>query len=119
MHEEEPIEVYYDGACPVCSAAASSWRRDSLRAGLALHPLEGELPDDAPSRDRLRTEIHVRHAGRWLKGASALYEVYRRLPRGRPMALLLRVGLALGIADPLYRFVARHRMHVPLPRRRG
>jgi hypothetical protein len=39
------------------------------------------------------------------------------------MALIVRVGIAVGVAEPLYRLIARHRAHLPTlltpPGRRG
>ena len=118
---DEPLDVFYDGACDLCRAAAESWRQSDGQGRLSLHPLQAELPDDAPDRGQLAAVIHVRSASGWQGGARALLAIYRRLPRGRLVACLLRLGIALGIADPIYRLVARHRTHLPAvlhPRKR-
>ncbi len=110
---DERLEVYYDGTCELCRAAADAWRRDDSARRLDLQPLQAELPLDAPQRSRLEEEIHVRDGSGWHSGARAILAIYRRLPGGWLPALLLRAGIALGIADPVYRLIARHRAHLP------
>ena len=110
---KEPLEVYYDGDCDLCSAAAKTWRRTDQHARLEFRPLQGDLPAGAPGRARLEQAIHVHGPEGWQSGAKALLAIYRRLPGGRLPATILSLGIALGIADPLYRLVARHRAHLP------
>ena len=110
---DERLEVYYDGTCELCCAAADAWRREDSGRCLDLQPLQAELPPDAPDRSRLEEAIHVRDSSGWHSGARAVLAIYRRLPGGWLPALLLRAGIALGIADPVYRLIARHRAHLP------
>lgn len=110
---DEPLDVFYDGACSLCTAAAQNWRQGDTQGVLRLHPLQAELPHDAPDRSQLEAAIHVRTQDGWQTGARALLAIYRRLPGGRLPATFLRLGIALGIAEPLYRLVARHRAHLP------
>lgn len=116
LADNDRLAVYYDGACPLCSAAADGWRSGADRSGLVLCPLqEFAPPKDGPSSEDLQRAIHVHGPDGWLSGAHALRAVYRRLGN-RPMTALLTLGIALGVADPVYRLLARHRTHVPLPR---
>ena len=110
---DERLEVFYDGTCKLCRAAADAWRREDSGWHLDLRPLQADLPPDAPDRSRLEEAIHVRDGSGWHSGARAILAIYRRLPGGRLPALLLRAGIALGIADPIYRLIARHRAHLP------
>lgn len=111
--ENTDLTVYFDGACPICTAAADGWREGADAAGLVLMPVqEATRAPDMPNREALMTEIHVHSKDGWLRGARALRAVYRRLGN-RPMAALLSIGIALGLADPVYRLVARFRMHLP------
>ena len=111
----EPLDVFYDGACPLCVAAARSWREGEQAGLLCLRPLQGDLPPGAPDRSLLSREIHAHGPSGWLSGARALLAVYHRLtgPGAAAMALALRLGIAVGVADPLYRLLARHRSHLP------
>ncbi len=119
VEDRDRVTVYYDGECPICTAAADGWRPGAKVYGLELVALQDAPPlEGGPSEEQLRAAIHVYGEGGWLRGAKALQAVYRRLGN-RPMAALLTIGIALGLADPVYRLVARHRMHIPLPRRRG
>lgn len=114
------LDVFYDGDCRLCQAAADAWQEGDAKERLRLQPMQGPLPVDAPAPAELSAEIHVHGDEGWLHGARAIQAIYKRLPGGWPVALALRIGIALGIADPLYRFVARHR-HLPsvLLRRRA
>ncbi|MDA8346619.1 MAG: DUF393 domain-containing protein [Thermaerobacter sp.] len=117
MADAEQLTVYYDGTCPICTSAADGWRKDADACGLVLLPLQdAQEPPDGPTKQQLLTAIHVQGPDGWLRGAKALRAVYRRLGNW-PMTLLLTLGIAFGIADPLYRLVARYRMHLPVPRR--
>ncbi len=110
---DEHLDVYYDGTCDLCQTAAEAWRRGDFDGQLHLQPLQAELPAGSPDRGRLESEIHVRGRDGWQSGARAILAIYRRLPGGKLPALLLRLGIALGVADPIYHFVARHRAHLP------
>jgi predicted DCC family thiol-disulfide oxidoreductase YuxK len=117
MSDRDLMTVYYDGECPVCTAAAESWRHKANVDRLEIVALQDAPPlAGGPSDEDLRTAIHVRGKDGWLRGAKALLAVYRQLGN-RPMATLLAVGIAFGVADPIYRLIARHRMQIPLPRR--
>ena len=115
------LAVYYDGDCRLCQAAADAWREVDRTGRLDLRPLQEPLPADAPAPAELSAEIHVHGDTGWLHGARAILAIYERLPGGWPVSLALRLGIALGVADPIYRFVARHRQHLPavLLRRRA
>ncbi len=121
--QHDRLEVFYDGSCALCRTTAHAWQREDVEGRLLLRPLQEALPSDAPDRGLLELEIHVRSAEGWQSGAKALLAIYRRLPRGQLMALIVRVGIAVGVAEPLYRLIARHRAHLPTlltpPGRRG
>ncbi len=118
MPTNDHLTVYYDGTCPICTAAADGWREGADEKGLVLQPLQDARPlQGGPSLEQLETAIHVQGPEGWLRGARALRAVYARLGN-RPMALLLSLGIAIGIAEPIYALVARHRMHLPSGRRR-
>ncbi len=109
---DEPLDIFHDRACHLCSVAADIWRQGDRRGRLRLRPLQEPLPDDAPGPGRLEAAIHVRGRSGWQSGARALLAIYRRLPGGSAAACLLRIGIALGVADRIYRLPARHRAHL-------
>lgn len=118
MFDQDEMTVFYDGDCPVCAAAAESWQPGAGSRGLKVIALQ-DAPDrdGGPTDEDLREAIHVHAKGGWLRGARALLAVYRRLGN-RPMTMLLSLGVALGVADPIYNLVARNRMHIPILRRK-
>lgn len=118
MSTSDDMKVYYDGSCPICTAAANGWQDRADEKGIVLQLLQdATLEAGEPTRQELESAIHVRSAGGWLRGARALRAIYERLGN-RPMTLLLSVGIALRIADPIYALIARHRMHLPFLGRR-
>lgn len=119
MEGHDPVEVYYDAQCPLCAAAAEALAGRDALGSLRLLPTHA-APPGAPSEEAMLHRIHVRAQGRWLSGARGLERALRELPGTRALRALIRAGLWLGVAEPIYDCVARHRMHLgPFIRRTG
>lgn len=111
ISDEDPVEVYYDAGCPLCTAAAGALSEQDSLGALRLLPTQA-APPEAPPAVAMLQRIHVRAEGRWLSGARALERALRELPGTRALRLLIRLGLALHVAEPVYDLVARHRLHL-------
>lgn len=113
MHEDAPVEVYYDAECPLCTAAAKALSGGGHSTGLRFLPTQA-APPGSPDPQELLRRIHVHADGRWLNGARALERALRETPRHQGLRLLLRLGIALRVADPIYDLLARNRQHLGL-----
>ncbi|MDT8898680.1 DUF393 domain-containing protein [Thermanaerothrix sp. 4228-RoL] len=105
------LYVFYDGACSLCTRIARllqklDWRRRlvllSFRAPgvIATYGLD-------PARAEARLQVQV--AGRTLEGIAAVEAVAARLPLLWPLWPWIVLVRRLGIGDPIYDWVARHR----------
>lgn len=108
---EAPLQVFFDGACPRCSALAA--REASRNAAIVwrdLNTSETELRaagiDPAAALARLHA---VDETGRVRSGAAALAAIWRRNPRRRWLAPLVTLPLLRGLAEHAYDLVARSR----------
>jgi predicted DCC family thiol-disulfide oxidoreductase YuxK len=118
VEHREPIEVFYDGECRLCTASRA-WAegRDSERR-LAFKDLNdpaavGAVPIPP---ERLREAMWVRlPEGKLASGFYGWLEILHVLPWWRLVAGLLRLPPLQWIGPAVYRLVARHR-HL-LPRR--
>lgn len=111
MTDSDAVEIYYDSQCLLCSAAAGALAGKDTLGSLRLLPTEDAPPDAPPAHAMLR-RIHVRADGQWLSGARALERAMRELPGTRLMRLVIRLGLFMHVADPIYDLIARNRMHL-------
>jgi predicted DCC family thiol-disulfide oxidoreductase YuxK len=108
-----PIEVFYDGSCPICTTEMKALARRDGGVRLALtdcSPTEF-APDtpDAPSRAQLMHRIHARDAqGRWLRGVDVFVAAYDAAGFHRT-ARVLACRRLRPLLDRLYGVVADHR----------
>jgi predicted DCC family thiol-disulfide oxidoreductase YuxK len=93
--------VIYNDTCPICSREVAAYARAATRAGADLD-FQGldAAPSHGLSRDVAARRFHVVSDGRTVGGVEAFAEVWRRLPRWRWIAALVR----LPIVEPLARF---------------
>ncbi|MEM7074918.1 MAG: DUF393 domain-containing protein [Pseudomonadota bacterium] len=100
------ITVYYDGACPLCSAEIAHYaRRDE--AG-AVHFEDISREDADPGRGLSRADalarFHARRAdGTLLSGAAAFAELWRLTPGWRWLGRLARLPGLTPLMDMAYR----------------
>jgi predicted DCC family thiol-disulfide oxidoreductase YuxK len=100
MPETSRTEVYYDGACPVCSREIATYRRAAGAEALCF--VDVSQPDAALApgltREAALARMHVRRAdGSMASGAAAFAALWSALPR---WAWLGRVA-ALPIVAPV------------------
>jgi predicted DCC family thiol-disulfide oxidoreductase YuxK len=100
MEHAARTEVYYDGACPVCSREIATYRRAEGAEGLRF--VDVSCPDATLAPDLTREDalarMHVRRAdGSLVSGAAAFAALWSALPR---WAWLGRIA-ALPVVAPL------------------
>jgi predicted DCC family thiol-disulfide oxidoreductase YuxK len=111
----EATIVLYDHSCPMCRTEMQRLKQRDSRDRLRLVDASAADFDAAAwgfDRRALMQALHVRTAdGRWLKAMDAIRHVYRQVGLGW---LLAPTGWPLlrGLADRLYRLLARHRYRI-------
>lgn len=110
-----PTLVFYDGACPVCSAEMTMLRRWDDAGRLTL--IDIAVPDfDAAawpvSLAAMNAALHIRLPdGTWQKGMAATRHLYRAVGRGWMLAFTGWPLLAR-MFDRFYAWFARHRIAI-------
>jgi len=115
-----PIEVFYDGSCPICTTEMKALARRDGGVRLALTDCSPEgfrvAAADAPARAVLMHRIHARDAeGRWLRGIDVFVAAYDAAGFHRTARVLASPCLR-PLLDRLYGVIADHRR--PLAARR-
>lgn len=107
--------VFYDGACPVCSAETQRLRRWDRAQRLALIDITARDFDAAAwpvSVATMNALLHIRLPdGTWQKGMSAVRHLYRTLGRGW-MITFTGWPLLADLFDRAYAWFARHRLPI-------
>jgi predicted DCC family thiol-disulfide oxidoreductase YuxK len=109
---DPPVEVFYDGSCPLCSAEIGLYRRRDGTGALGFTDISApgaDLPEGL-SRPRAMARFHVRVAdGRVLSGAAAFAELWRHVPSWRWLARLAALPGMLWAMERGYRLFLRLR----------
>jgi predicted DCC family thiol-disulfide oxidoreductase YuxK len=108
-----PIEVFFDGACPVCAREIAFYRDRPGAEGLcwvdAAQAGPGALAPGL-TREAALARLHVRRAdGSLVSGAAAFAEIWRRVPGFRWLGRLLGVPPLGLVAEWGYRGFLRVR----------
>jgi predicted DCC family thiol-disulfide oxidoreductase YuxK len=100
--------LYYDGACPVCSAEMGKLARFS-RGRIELKNIH-ELDDDAGlDKDKLLSRLHLRTAeGEWVTGLKANIRAWHHTPF-RHLWRVLDWPLIRPVSQRCYEYWLRHR----------
>jgi demethoxyubiquinone hydroxylase (CLK1/Coq7/Cat5 family) len=105
--------VYYDGACPVCSAEIATYRRMPGAEQLRWVDAAACGPDDLGpglQRQDALARMHMRRAdGTLVRGAAAFVEIWSALPRWRWLARMARLPGVLPLLERGYRGFLRVR----------
>lgn len=105
------LRTFYNGACPVCHAGMTEYRRRSDAAGLPLafcdaaqNPGEAAAHDVTPEQ-ALRRLYAVDGEGRLYRGFDAMLAVWQRVPRTRWLARSFGNRATKGVSAWLYEHV--------------
>jgi predicted DCC family thiol-disulfide oxidoreductase YuxK len=115
-----PLQVFYDGACPLCSREIDHYRRQDRRG--RLETVDISAPGFAPerygiARDAFMAELHaIDREGTVYRGVAAFRAIWLAFPEKtvyRFMARLVGLPLVEPLARQAYRLFARLRPHLP------
>jgi predicted DCC family thiol-disulfide oxidoreductase YuxK len=101
------VTVWHDGGCPLCAREIALMRRLDRRGAINFVDVT-ELSTVCPrSRSELLTRFHAREEGALgggpiLSGAAAFAAMWRAIPLLRPLGLLARNAVVLGLLERLY-----------------
>ncbi len=109
---KQTTEVFYDGACGLCTASRDWAKRRDVQGLLVFRDAGGPGATDGLPVDlqRRRREMLVRLPdGQLVGGFAGWLAVLRVLPRWHAIAGVLALPPLRWLGPPLYRLVARHR----------
>ncbi|MGB0498068.1 MAG: thiol-disulfide oxidoreductase DCC family protein [Rubricella sp.] len=96
-------EVFYDGACPICSREIAMWKGARGMDDVAFRDIAEEDLPEGFDRETLLARFHVRReSGEVVAGAAAFLALWRRSPWFRPLAILLDRQPFLWMLDRAY-----------------
>lgn len=104
MTDVPRLTVYHDGACPLCQREIGVMRRLDRRGAInfvdvADPAMAGLCPIDPAD---LLARFHAMENGTLLSGAAAFAAMWRAIPLLRPLGLIARVPLILGLLERAY-----------------
>ncbi len=105
----EPIEILYNGRCPICSAEIAQYRKQAERADapvafVDLH--DATLSEWGLSTEQATRRFHARKDGQIISGFPAFLILWGELPRMRGLARVMSLPGLHQIADFGYNYVA-------------
>ena len=106
MNNNEPVTVYYDGACHLCRFEIAHYNRQN-KDGCVLF-VDASQPDadlgEGLTYDRAMARLHLRFSdGRMTSGAAAFVEIWKLLPRWRWAARIAQLPGIIHLLEFMYR----------------
>jgi predicted DCC family thiol-disulfide oxidoreductase YuxK len=109
----EKLTLLYDAECILCLASVEKLRHMKSRAELVMVPLQSAPEDVLPkgvTKEELLAELHlIDEDGRLYRGAASVVRIMRTVPSLAWLASMYRVPGLKGLADTLYKWIAKHR----------
>jgi predicted DCC family thiol-disulfide oxidoreductase YuxK len=106
MTQQDPLTVYYDGACPLCRAEISHYQSLDGADAICFRNVASadvELPDQL-TREAALARFHISRAdGTLVSGAEAFVTLWESLPQWRFLARLARLPGVLTLLEIGYR----------------
>jgi predicted DCC family thiol-disulfide oxidoreductase YuxK len=96
------VIIWYDGACPLCIREIALMRRLDRRGAidfLDIAPTDAVCPLD---RQLMLARFHVSEDGVMLSGAAAFAAMWRAIPLLKPLGIIARNTVVLGLLERLY-----------------
>jgi predicted DCC family thiol-disulfide oxidoreductase YuxK len=113
---EWPMQVFYDGACPICRREAESYRKRDVQHRMEWVDIARpgfEAAAYGLEMRQLQRAMHVRMAdGRVRRGVAAVVKIWEALPgtlATRVLRWWLKVPGMMAVAEAVYRAFARNR----------
>jgi predicted DCC family thiol-disulfide oxidoreductase YuxK len=102
----EKLQVFYDGACPLCSREIAFYRRQQGAEHIAWSDVSGTSEREIVpglSQDQALSRFHVaKPDGTLISGGAAFAELWAVLPAFRPIGRLHRHPFFLGMLNGAY-----------------
>jgi predicted DCC family thiol-disulfide oxidoreductase YuxK len=118
MSKNQRIEVFFDGACPICSREMAMVRkldRNNEIACMDIAARDFDASDFGLDADALNRQIHGRLGdGRIVTGVEVFRQLYGILGFRRLVALSRRPWIA-GLLDRCYATFAKYRRRIAQP----
>jgi predicted DCC family thiol-disulfide oxidoreductase YuxK len=118
MTKVQRIEVYFDGACPICSREMAIVRKLDRNNAIACTDIAArdfDANDFGLDAEALNRQIHGRLGdGRIVTGVEVFRQIYERLGFRRSVALSRRPWIAR-VLERLYAVFAKHRQTITQP----
>jgi predicted DCC family thiol-disulfide oxidoreductase YuxK len=113
MNRAPSHTLVYDGHCRLCQRSVSAVRALDPDGHIAIVAsqeagVRERFPSIHPAEFDEAMHLIAPDGARW-SGAAAIEELLRVLPRTRWFAPIFSIPLARGVADRVYRWVARNR----------
>jgi predicted DCC family thiol-disulfide oxidoreductase YuxK len=101
------VTVWHDGGCPLCAREISLMRHLDRRGAIEFVDVTEPSAVCPRSRSELLARFHAREegplgSGPMLSGAAAFAAMWRAIPLLRPLGLLARNAVVLGLLERLY-----------------
>lgn len=96
------LRVWYDGACPLCMREIALMRRLDRTAHIQFIDVASPGAACPLDRTQLLARFHAEEDGRMLSGAAAFAAMWRAIPLLRPLGLVARLPLVLGLIERAY-----------------
>lgn len=108
----EPLTVWYDGACPLCIREIALMRKLDRRNAIRFTDIS--IPTAACPIDRqlLLERFHASENDQLFSGAAAFAAMWRAIPLLRPIGLLARRPAVLAVLEALYKQFLKVRPHI-------
>lgn len=113
MAADFEVEVFFDGACPLCRreiAWLRRWDRDARIRFTDIAHNDFDAATAGVSHDQLMAEIHARLPdGQWIRGVEVFRRLYAAVGWRRLVAMTRCPGVS-HVLDVAYRVFARNRL---------
>lgn len=104
LQPEGALQVFYDGACPLCQAEISMYRKAGAQAQFCDVAQDTAPRPEGRSKQQMLARFHVRRAdGKLVSGAAAFAQLWKATPGWRWIGQILAVPPFVWIAEGMYR----------------
>ena len=118
MSDREPLVIFFDGECAMCSGFAAWAMRHDRDRRLSLEPAQSPAARHrlGSAHARALEELHVWCAGDGVaSGVDAVAAVLARLPGWRAATALITAPVLRPLSRAAYRWMASHRRWLGTP----
>lgn len=112
-NEHNTLTVYYDGSCPLCRREIAWYQKQRGASVIAWEDVSGiseALVADDLETDAAMRRFHLRtRDGSLVSGAAAFSELWRNLPKFKPLGYFVGLPVVSSIAEMAYRLFLKVR----------